>query len=65
MWATTTVLAVGGVVKAKLNCWLPPESEIRAVHVSSQSPLRAQECHLGHDTQGPGTEDIAVSISNY
>lgn len=34
MWAATTVLAVGRVVKAKLNCWLLPESEIRAIDVS-------------------------------
>lgn len=34
MWAATAVLAVGRVVKAKLNCWLLPESEIRAIDVS-------------------------------
>lgn len=50
MWARTTVLAVG-VVKAKLNCWLPPELEIKTIKASSQSLLRAQECHLGHDSR--------------
>lgn len=61
MWARTTVLAVG-VVKAKLNCWLPPELEIKTIKASSQSLLRAQECHLGHDSR---VQDITPSQSHY
>lgn len=49
MWTITIVLAVGGVVKAKLNCWLLPALETRIV-TSAAGPC----CLPQHVTWGQG-----------
>lgn len=72
MWTITIVLAVGGVVKAKLNCWLQPALETRIV-TSAAGPC----CLPQHVTWGQGErlglmsplvlswrEDFTISCSN-